>query len=592
MSRPRPTAFAALVAWVLCAGLLARSAPAAADDGGAATLQGEAIPAGSPYADRGESELRVIELALDELGLEAEHEPWGRQVCAVHLRAFPIVFEEDVLPLWVNLFHRVTRERVIARANTIAVGDTFDVRAYEDAERAIRDPYVFSVVAVVPAVSAEEGCVEVVVTTRDIWSLKAGWAIETNGRAVTSLYLAGTENNVFGSADAASMSLTRTLGSWRVGPTYISRHLFGSRLTFYEQFAAVIDREAGGLEGTANTFQLARPLYATDVEWAWALTVAHDFSLQRRYTGTELDRYRVGTESVPERYRSRYAGGSFRVTRSWGTSLKTDLSPGVLATWRDARPEPYDEPVSEAALQAYARDRLPRSELAIGPTLGVESYRNEYFRLVDYQSFGVSEELREGHTASVGLRLSEPAFGSDVRYVQVDTGLSWRVPVGSDAFVGAGFEHSFRADGGFSDVSISGSVRVVGPRSLAGRLVGRVTATELKRNGGNLLLSVGGDTGLRGYPNGYLKGTRAMQANLEWRSRPLRIASSRLGGVAFYDVGAAWDGNDIVTYYPSVGVGLRLVVPSIGTIVRAGDIALPLRPLGPPVVSIGLDHAF
>jgi hypothetical protein len=52
-----------------------------------------------------------------------------------------------------------------------------------------------------------------------------------------------------------------------------------------------------------------------------------------------------------------------------------------------------------------------------------------------------------------------------------------------------------------------------------------------------------------------------------------------------------------VDYYPSVGVGVRVLIPQLGTQIRAFDLAFPLRdalgaPAGRPVFSYGLEQSF
>jgi hypothetical protein len=550
------------------------------------------LPRDSPFAQRGELELRVIERALEDLALEPDLDPWGKPVCEIRVKVYPIFLEEDLLPTWINVFHRRTRERVIRRALTVRPGDPFDVLAYEDAERAIRDPNVFSVVTVVPTRADDPECVDVLVAVRDIWSLRAGFSIVSNGSAVSSLYLGITENNFLGTADALSFGVDRGPGSTTIGPAYLSQHFAGSPLTVYGAFDVIVENGRGGLEGTASAFQVARPLRAERERWGWTTSFAHDDRIVRRYIGTRLVLRDYDGELVPDRYRSRYVGGSASFTRAWGDEHRTHLTPGVLATWRDHEPVPRDPTLSEAAIAAYAADHLPRSELAIGPTLGLSFFRNRYFRVVNVDTYGVSEELRRGYLVSFSTRLSEPTLGSDTRYVTFSTNASWRLPLGSDAFFSTAFGHSLRADGRLSDVSVSGSARLVLPTLWAGRWVMHATVTELLRNGGNARLTVGGDNGLRGYPTGAFEGTRSLTANIEWRSKPARIRRVHLGGVAFVDVGSAWNEGDFVTYHPSVGIGGRIVLPATGTVVRVADLSLPLNPAGRPVLSLGVGQAF
>lgn len=548
----------------------------------------------SPYADRGDIEIREILQALQELGLEPDHDPLGKTVCEIRQRSYRIIHPDDWLPVWLNALHRVTRERVIRRANTIRPGDEFTVRGYEDAERAIRDPFVFSVVAVVPTQSPTEGCVDLLIVTRDVWSLKVTGYIESNGSTVTELHFGGSESNVLGTADTLAFGATRTLGSWSIGPAYLSRHLAGSRVTFYEDFDFVLDREIGGLEGTRNILQLARPLYASHVRWGWAATLQHDFSISRRYAGSELRLREVGSYLVEERYRSGFVGGSVAVTRSWGDRFKHNLTPGFQATWRDVEPVSYDPNIPANVLQAYERIALPRSEVAVGATLGYRFFRNEYFRLVNYATYGVGEEVREGHFVGMSVFASEPTLGATSRFLRQTGTLAYRLRLGSDAFIAASVDNSMRYAGEVEDFSLTSAIRIVTPAVMAGRIVLRASRTDLLQNEGNAVLTAGGGP-LRGYPTDAFQGDHVVAGNLEWRSSPIRILSARLGMVTFIDTAGIWFDDDSPVFHGSAGLGVRLVLPALSTTVRAADLSFPFERTASryaPVFSVGLDQTF
>lgn len=553
------------------------------------------VPDDSPYAGRGEIELLEIERALEEFGLEPHHDPYGLEVCEIYQRSFPIFFDEDVPPTWLNAFHRVTRERVVRRASTLEPGDSFTRRGFEDAERAIRDPFVFSVVAAVPVVSEEPGCVDVLLVTRDVWSLKLTFYFESVGSTLTELHFGLSEANVLGTNDSLSFGATRTRGAWSVGPAYLSRHVAGSRVTLYEDFDLIIDREVGGLEGTRNTLQVARPLYDSDVRWAWSTALQHDFSIQRRYIGAELSTWPVGAFEVEERYRSWFVGGSAAVTRSWGARFKHNLSPGWSTSWRDIEPVSYDPDTPEHILDVYERLRLPRSEVVIGPTLSYRFFENHHFRLIDYATYDVGEEIRQGHSLGVSLLGSEPSLGATARFVRQSASLSYLARLGDDAFVTARVENSMRVSDHVEDLSVSGGLRVVTPAFAAGRFVARVLRTDLIENQGNAVLSVGGDSALRGFAAGAFQGEHIVQANLEWRSSPIRIFATRVGMVAFVDAASAWYDDDPVVWHGAAGLGLRLVIPALSTVVRAGDVAFPFEQTTAkyrPVFTLGLEQAF
>ncbi|MFT4705281.1 MAG: hypothetical protein ACI81R_002989, partial [Bradymonadia bacterium] len=96
---------------------------------------------------------------------------------------------------------------------------------------------------------------------------------------------------------------------------------------------------------------------------------------------------------------------------------------------------------------------------------------------------------------------------------------------------------------------------------------------------------------------GFEFGDHVARTNIEWRSRSFAIGRWRFGGALFHDGAAAWSAGAAVDWFPSVGLGLRVVIPQLGTQIRAFDLAFPLRDspegrAGAPVFAYGLGQSF
>src|SRR5205814_3009789 len=104
----------------------------------------------------------------------------------------------------------------------------------------------------------------------------------------------------------------------------------------------------------------------------------------------------------------------------------------------------------------------------------------------------------------------------------------------------------------------------------------------------NRLYGLGGDSGLRGYTIGDLLGRSEVLAHVEARSMALAVASFRLGGLAFYDVG------DAGTPDAGTGVGLVRAVRSVLRLAPKSDVGVGFRLLIPQFNSYVLrfDWAF
>lgn len=600
------------------------SASSARSDGDA---RSEAEP--SRYDSLSDLEERMVQQALLDLELRPiDDASITGPICALHVQRYRIVREVDRLPLWLNRFHTLTREQVVVRGIVLGVGDTYTERGRRESERQIRDPLLFGVSVVVP-VQGDPGCVDVLVVTRDAWSLTFNVSPESNGRTLTGLYVGVTEANLAGTNTLASVSYDMDPASWSFGPFVSARRLGSTRWSLSQSVRVHGDREAGrGVDGTSSSFRLERPLYATHVEWGGYVSFDHSVTVARSLAGNQVRAYATDVqatdgegnllyvdadgqitddpgaqgenaglaETVDERWRRRRFAGEVGVTRSWGTTWKHNLTPRFFAADSRARALPFAE-VSPEALADFEANVLPRSERTIGPAIRWSAFENRHVYLRNYATYGFSEEVRRGPSSTLGLAWVEPALGSTDRFLS----LSWSAlmrAVYDDGFFAFSFAPAMRLDEDWSDLRLQGAARLVLPSWFWGRILVRVSASTVLRNEANSRVAIGGRFSVRGYADGFAVGDRVLRTNLEWRSRPLDLFLWRFGFVAFADGAATWFEGAAVDYYPSVGFGLRLVIPQLGTRIRAADLSFPLRDsagggrAGVPLFSFGLDQSF
>ena len=563
--------------------------------------------AASPYASLGDLERQMVDEALEALGAVPALAPEGRTVCAVVSRRFRIIQEPDKLPMWLNALHRVSRANAVERAVTLSPGDRYSEIARADSERQLRNPTLFSVAVIVPIEHADDAsCIDVLVVTRDAWSLTTNIAPEVDGGILSSLYLGVTEANLFGTTHAASLSSTITPLSWTLGPSFAARRLGATRWSTASAFTLHFDRERSGLSGTSSALELRRPLFASDTRWAGGVAVAHSNVLARTRFGRSvrpfvtdvpvvLEDGTMALETVDERWRERRFSATASVTRSFGLAWKHHVTLGMFYRTVDARTVAY-RPTSDAAIAAFEAAVLPREGRRVGPTASWSWFQNRYLNLRNVSTYAIAEEVRVGPSESVSVSMDAPALGSDERVMNAATSLGYVVPL-NDGFVAVSQTLSGRFTGDWSDLGVGGAARWVSAPWFWGRLLLRVAGGATYRNDGNARVFIGGRTSVRGYAEGFAVGDRWLRTNAEWRSNPLRVFLLRVGFAAFMDGAATWAEGDAVDYYPSVGVGVRLFIPQLGTQIRAFDLAFPLRdalgaPAGRPVFSYGLSQSF
>jgi len=130
----------------------------------------------------------------------------------------------------------------------------------------------------------------------------------------------------------------------------------------------------------------------------------------------------------------------------------------------------------------------------------------------------------------------------------------------------------------------SGSIRFYGRADSRSLTFVSLSGDTLKDPNASSQLTLGGDTGLRGYPRSYQTGDRRLLLNVEERVYtdwyPFRLI--RVGGAAFYDLGRAWSGPaespSSARWLSDVGFGLRILSArsSFGNVLHV-DFAFPLN---------------
>jgi outer membrane protein assembly factor BamA len=130
-----------------------------------------------------------------------------------------------------------------------------------------------------------------------------------------------------------------------------------------------------------------------------------------------------------------------------------------------------------------------------------------------------------------------------------------------------------------NDAQVEWGLRVASPRLPFGRVMldGRLVNRYL-RYLNRERFALGGDTRPRGYAPAEFRGQDAVAATFEVRSRPLDVLTIQVGLAAFADVGAAADEWDEMSLKPSVGIGLRTLIPQANRFVFRVDWGLPLAP--------------
>jgi len=526
--------------------------------------------------------------ALVSRGYELEPSPWNKVVGAIRVYNEAVFAEGAQVLQFLNHFHITTKEATIRAEAVIAPGEVWDQLRIEETGRRLRDPLWTSVVAVIPVRSQAPGTVDVLIVTRDIWSLRLNTQYTFQQGRLTNLLTSFAENNFLGRRDVLAAGLTMDQGSIAVGPLFIDKNLLGEHLDLRVRVDDILNRDDltahGKLhsEGTSSTVTLSRPLWSLASEWAAGATFTHRFAIDRQYRGTALRTFNYVDPTTMEatlfgwQYTMRRWGVNAYVARQWGTGLKHQVSFGHSVD--SQRPRPLADFTGNAAQRAaFIANVLPRSEVTSVPFLEYAFFTPRYRTLRNISTFALAEDLRIGPDLDVTLGFGLEALGSDNTFQRLSAAAGWTFPWSRDGFVriAAGLG-SRREHGELIDNSATGVVRAAAP-AVAGsvRFLAQASLSTHWNDTQNRDLKIGSDTGLRGYGINEFDGQRLFNLQLEARTLPYSLWVLRVGGVAFYDLGGAASSLQQLALHQDAGLGLRMLIPQTSAQLFKFDFAIP-----------------
>lgn len=564
-----------------------------------------ASAAASGYADLGMLEREAVDDALAMRGLTIEPEPQGKIIGAVQVVNLDVFLARERVPLvWANIFHRTTREHHVRRESLLQAGDRYDQDLAEETTRNLQDPTLSNVVAVLPVKSATPGMVDVLIVTRDVWSLRFNEDFEAQAGQLLSFTASLSENNLFGWRKNVAAVFAMNQGEMSVGPNYIDPNILGTRLKLQAAFYVIWARQigeiaAGPQEGTSSLFHLEYPLYSLASRWGATADFSHYDGVYRQFLGTQL--YAVpldgavrsacdlgpaaeppGVETAPWVYRLKTINTSEVVTRSFPRPWVIQrVSLGYeLALTRPSFTSDFPYPDGSPERTQFAQEVFPLSERTSDLFLRYDLFTPRYRTYRDLNTFDFREDVRLGPTLSLKAGRASTLVGSDKDFSLFQTSLDLAADWwGGLESVGGSWEGRLE-DGQVNNQLVQGHASLATPvlahllRVVAAGNVGFLYENTRKR-----YFVEGGDTGLRGYPVGEFVGCGAQFiGHLEARTMALKLAFLRLGGLLFFDAGDASVDAGNLTFYSDAGFGLRLLIPQLNTYALRADWAFPLRP--------------
>jgi hypothetical protein len=493
---------------------------------------------------------------------DAELEAAGAVIGQIHFDIADIFDEDDPRedkPLYrlANKLHIKTRESTVQAQLLFRSGDPYSARVLAETERALRRlDYLHD--AFIRPIAYDGKQVDILVKTRDVWTLNPGISFEHKG-GESSGSVEIEEENLLGYGKNIQVSLSEDverralLFEWQDPNVWQSR--WQSQLSY-----SIND------DGRLRFIDLERPFYALDTHWSAGTTLFDFTRVDPRYDlGEIVDEFRHD-ESFAE-----LRGG-------WSAGLKDGWTTRWLAGMR------YDE--NDFAIEP---GRIPPAELPpdrklVYPWAGVAWLEDDYVTTRNLDKIGRVEDVHFGTAATLQLGWATPDLGSDRDALIVETAI--RAAHAFDErrwlFLEGGLSGRLES-GEIADGLFSGVARLYWRQKRSRVFFAKAEGVTSQALDPEDQILLGGDNGLRGYPLRYQTGTSRALVTLEQRFYtdwfPFRLFY--VGGAVFFDAGRTWGrgpiGSESLGWLKDIGMGIRLgnARGAFGSVLHF-DVAFPL----------------
>ena len=470
--------------------------------------------------------------------------------------------ENNALFRLANRLHIQTKPETILRALLFKRGQRISARVIEETERQLRGHNYLYDVRITP-LAVRNGIVDIEVAVRDTWTLEPNVrASRTGGRNTTGFGL--REQNLLGTGVSVSLAHKRDVDRSSNTVEVLDEHAFGGHTNVAYSFSDNSD-------GRRHAASVVRPFYELDARWAAGASIVSDDRIDPLYANGK-----IATE-----YRHKEVIGD--VFAGWSRGLVDGWTQRYSIGLRS------EEQRYRQAPDRVATPGLPGDQIDVAPYFRLELIEDNFERTMNRNQVRRTEYFQRGLTATMQIGRAMKSLGStDDRWIysaSLSRGFS---PVsGQDLFANASLSGRY-GNGKVERQAVGAAMQYYAPIARHWLAYGSLTVDALTRPAPGDLLTLGGDTGLRGFPLRFQTGEHRALMTLEARAYSDIYVFSlfRLGAAVFYDIGSVWGGqwaeHDSPEWLQDVGIGLRIFSTrsAQGTVLHA-DVATPInRPEG------------
>lgn len=549
-------------------------------------------------------EEQLIKTTLAERNLTVEPDPEGKIIEAIYIANHEIFLPGDLplsskLPWFIlNRLHTRTRDYIVRQEVLIDEGSRYQRDLVEETERNLRAMFILAVARLVAVRGSSPNRVAILVVTKDRWTLRLNTSFLFDNGRLDQLAFSMAESNLAGRNKRVSFEFALNPGRYAIGASYYDPRIWSSRHTMQLYGLLYFNRQSNDVEGGQVQFTVGRPLFSLRSRFGWQANLNFLQDIARYFKGGDLALRTVqgdaGDEEVPDVYTRRNIIANLQVSYSDGLRYKSNLTVGVRYV-DNAYGLPNNFPaVSDKARASYLR-LLPRSESWAGGIIAYELFTPDFIKLKNINTFALTEDFRLGPRLYLELRLATHVLGPPSDFVEFYATFNHLHFFGGNlldygASVAARLQYRTADAAGYASPLVNESatvyLREVTPRFGPLRLfiygILQVRAHDLD----NVRLTLGSDSGLRGFAPRELQGNSLYRVNVELRTLALNLWTIHVGGVAFYDAGDAPLGFNqydpsgkflAAGFHQSAGLGLRVLFPQFNRDVVRLDLGFPFE---------------
>jgi hypothetical protein len=464
-----------------------------------------------------------------------------------------------------NALHIVSREKFIRSLLLFRVGDPLDPDLLAESERILRATGFMSPVTI--TAKPAEGGAEVVVETRDQWTTEAALNYGLAG-SQQKVGFSLTEQNLLGWGKQLQVLWKNDPERTSLTTIYKDPLLFGTRWTANLVHSNLSD-------GVFDEVDVEYPFFALDTPRAGGVTWQRSSLIDYLWSGG--DKQVQGDTKT----RALRLWGGIRVPGGGRTTSRVTL--GVFedfaqfSNWGYIDGRPYETPAN--------RDLT-------GVEVGFEQEADRWKVITGFRSWSRQEDIPLGPNWHANLGFSLPALGGDANRLRFssDLTLGWLHGRQYTWFSGAFSGRLDHGTGANEVLHVEGGTALTGAQGFRARVAADIgRALDLENQ-----LTLGADTGLRGWDPMTFDGTSRAVANVEYR-RKLTGEVLHLGiiGLAvFADAGRTWDprvgaGTEGIRYDAGAGLTVEVTRAAILHIIRL-EVGFPDHGGGPLFLITGV----